>query len=289
MRKYVFFMLVFLILPAGALGFELPSFDVGNLLVSKVVTNREPSVSLSRPVDTQVVNNPVVFKWRYFDPEDDELEYYILQIDDDPKFWSPTSYQGIGSEHKLVLEEEGEHYWRVLVVNKNGQKLSDSSSFYLNPEMKVCDDGTPYFECSSNKPKYCSGGRLDDDCFRCGCDDGGVCSIGGECLSQECIDGTLYGECSKNKPFFCLNGNLQEVCSICGCDGEETCLADGDCVENANWLFIRVYARAYRLRPMNNAKAAIARGLIGQILDGTISPDKAVEIFKNGTGGLTQT
>ena len=64
---------------------------------------------------------------------------------------------------------------------------------------------------------------------------------------------------------------------------------DGDCVENANCLYIRAYARAYRLRPMNNAKAAIARGLIGQILDGTISSDKAVEIFKNGTGGLTQT
>ncbi|KKM04250.1 hypothetical protein LCGC14_1766140 [marine sediment metagenome] len=65
--------------------------------------------------------------------------------------------------------------------------------------------------------------------------------------------------------------------------------SDNNIPKEVGWFQLKIYARAYRLKPMNNAKAAIARGLIGQILDGTISPDKAVEIFKNGTGGLTQT
>ena len=62
---------------------------------------------------------------------------------------------------------------------------------------------------------------------------------------------------------------------------------DGDCVENANWLFIRVYARAYRLRPMSNEKAAIARELIGKYLDK--SDFNLVDEFNKRTGGLTQT
>ena len=113
-----------------------------------IVDNKLPSVTLSRPIDTQVVNNPLVLKWRYFDPEDDPLNYFVLQIDDDPRLLSPVNYYGDGEEFTVTLKTEGEYYWRVLVVNDFGQKLSDISSFYLDPEMKICDDGTAYFQCS---------------------------------------------------------------------------------------------------------------------------------------------
>ncbi len=53
------------------------------------------------------------------------------------------------------------------------------------------------------------------------------------------------------------------------------------------WKTMRIYARAYRLRPMNNVKAAIARGLIADLLADKIKSDEAVEMFNNRTGGLT--
>ena len=78
---------------------------------------------------------------------------------------------------------------------------------------------------------------------------------------------------------------------------------DADCVENSNWLSIRVYARAYRLRPMSNEKAEIARELVAKYLDATvmpleeivkkesrISPDAQKELvkeFNDRTGGPT--
>ncbi|KKK85162.1 hypothetical protein LCGC14_2776040, partial [marine sediment metagenome] len=68
---------------------------------------------------------------------------------------------------------------------------------------------------------------------------------------------------------------------------------DANCVENSNWLSIRVYARAYRLRPMSNEKAEIARELVAKYLDASalsleeivkkelrISPDAQIELVK---------
>jgi hypothetical protein len=46
-----------------------------------------------------------------------------------------------------------------------------------------CSDDTPYEECSSEKPKYCtSSGELIDDCNRCGCSsDSENCNSNGSC------------------------------------------------------------------------------------------------------------
>ena len=54
---------------------------------------------------------------------------------------------------------------------------------------------------------------------------------------------------------------------------------DGQCVEDDRWQSIRIYARAYRIRPMNNEKAKIARGLIADILDDKITSDEAIATF----------
>ena len=135
---------------------DLFNFELGSFITGKSVDNRNPSVTLSRPVDTQVVNNPVVFKWRYFDAEDDKMDFFILQIDDDHRFFSPKNYKGVGIEFKQTLDE-GTYYWRIKVVNKYGESFSNVWKFYVDPQMKVCDDGTPYFECSLEKPFYCSG------------------------------------------------------------------------------------------------------------------------------------
>ena len=231
MRKIVFILALFLLVSVVS-AFSLEDillFDLDSSIIGRSVNNRDPSVSLNRPVDTQVVNNPVVFKWRYFDPEDDELEMFILQIDDDPKMYSPMNYQGVGEEFTISLDEGGEYFWRVQVTNKYGKKLSEVWSFYLDPKMKVCEDGTAYFECSLNRPWHCDAGVLREKCQRCGCPKGGTCQLDGSCEILECSDGTLYSQCSWNQPFFCVNGKLKDVCSLCGCSEGEECTNDGNC------------------------------------------------------------
>jgi len=87
-----------------------------------------------------------------------------------------------------------------------------------------CTDGTPYGQCSTDKPKYCENGSLINKCSICGCPANTVCQDE-ICIQQEqkCPDGTLYGQCSTNKPKYCDNGNLVERCSICGCPSDYYC------------------------------------------------------------------
>lgn len=220
------FMIILLISSVSAFSFE-ELLDI-NFIMGKSVLNRGPTVTLNRPADTQVVNNPVIFKWRYFDPEDDDMYYYILQIDDDPRFFSPVNYKGVGTEHRLTLEG-GLYYWRVQAVNEFGGSFSDIWKFYVDPEAKICEDGTPYFECSNTRPNYCSAGILKNDCQRCGCSGLSSCQKDGSCLRLECVDGTAYGRCAVIKPFLCLDGELNEVCSVCGCKEGLVCALDEKC------------------------------------------------------------
>ena len=233
MKKIIIFLLAILIVPVvPAFSFDdLFDLELNDFVVGRNINNKDPSVTLSRPIDTQVVNNPVVFKWRYFDAENDLFSYFILQIDDDRNFFSPINYQVFEEEFKLFLDEErGDFFWRVQAVNKYGKSLSNSWRFFLNPELKVCEDGTAYFSCSRNMPFYCGSGDLKNDCQRCGCESNDICQVDGSCLRLTCSDGTAYGECSRNNPFLCLNGKLREVCNVCGCD-EGECLGDGSCGE----------------------------------------------------------
>lgn len=201
-------------------------------VVSIVFANINPSVALGAPTGTQVVNNPITFTWLYFDPEGDPLESYVLLVDDNKRFTSPVAYYGTRSESRKVHLplEDGLYYWRIEVVNKFGDEVSEVRSFFLNNKAKVCEDGTNYYECSLNKPKYCRAGVLVEDCIKCGCPTGELCSEGEVCIELKCNDGTKHGECSINKPGYCLStGILKEVCSLCGCSNGLECKIDGNC------------------------------------------------------------
>ena len=200
------------------------------LLIPFVIGNSDPSVTLSRPSDGEVVNNPVTFTWRYFDPEGDLLRYSIIQIDEDFVFNSPMNYLVEGDSFRIRLQKRGEYFWRVQVVNQFGSKISKSNRFFLNTEEKVCSDGTQYFECSVNKPLYCDNGILIDKCQKCGCNVDGNCQLGGNCLVRKCADGTLYGSCAGDKPNYCFQGVIKEVCSLCGCPDGLECVNDGGCM-----------------------------------------------------------
>jgi hypothetical protein len=53
--------------------------------------------------------------------------------------------------------------------------------------IRRCDDGTIYNKCSPDKPKYCVGGKLIDNCSLCGCPEGEECGVEG-CMKKEKIE-----------------------------------------------------------------------------------------------------
>lgn len=49
------------------------------------------------------------------------------------------------------------------------------------PLVQKCTDGTPYSQCSTNKPKYCEVGNLINKCSICGCSLGQSCNVDESC------------------------------------------------------------------------------------------------------------
>ena len=86
-----------------------------------------------------------------------------------------------------------------------------------NCVQQKCADGTPYNQCSINKPKYCNNGNLINKCSICGCMEGQQCQdgncivspIGSICQSYEVCDGSILsssdrrclGQCKLPKSF----------------------------------------------------------------------------------------
>jgi S1-C subfamily serine protease len=78
-----------------------------------------------------------------------------------------------------------------------------------------CTDGTPYNSCSFNTPgKYCSGGRLRDDCNTCGCAAGYSCPGNGECFL--CRQGYSAWQTDEGEGFCCPTGRDGYNDGTCG-------------------------------------------------------------------------
>jgi hypothetical protein len=206
------------------------SFSFANLL-GYVTKNNAPTLNLISPKNNGVANQ-LIFTWGYKDIEDDPQTQFLLQLDDDWRFESPYEFYGLDEKTlKVSLPlQEGDYYWRVKARDAYGWgEWSDWRRFDLDLSIKTCSDGTPFWQCSSNVPRYCDGGDLVEDCRRCGCGINEICQQNGICLANTCIDGSRYGDCSKYKPKFCQNGKLIEVCSLCGCPSDLECNPDGSC------------------------------------------------------------
>ena len=198
------------------------------------INNKGPVNTLIFPTDSIVVNgNYVDFGWNYEDAEGDNQVNYALEIDDDQRFLSPFTYYGFSETNRRVyiLLSNRDYYWRV--KSKDAFKwgeFSEAGTFYLDSSKKVCEDGTPYSQCSRNDLRFCDGGELTQDCKTCGCPINSECTLNGECVQKTCFDGTRYGFCnSRKQPNFCQNGAVKEVCSLCGCSEGKECNPDGTC------------------------------------------------------------
>lgn len=200
-------------------------------LIGYVTKNNAPTVDLTTPKNDGVANQ-LVFSWLYKDIENNPQTQYLLQLDDDWRFESPYNFYGL-TDKTLKLDvklKEGEYFWRVKAKDAyNWGEWSDWRKFDLDLSVKTCEDGTPFWQCSSKASFYCDGGNLIEDCRRCGCGINELCQSNGVCLANTCIDGARYGDCSKYKPKFCQNGKLIDVCSLCGCPSDLECNPSGDC------------------------------------------------------------
>ncbi len=205
-------------------------FRLGN---QGYIKNKAPELTPNYPTDGKVVSgNLVEFSWSFYDYEGDEQLNYNLEIDDDLRFVSPLSYYGLNEIKRKIYLVEGDktYYWRIRAKDLFGWgEFSATEEFYVDFSRKICEDGTLYFQCSSNDFKYCEAGELIEDCNLCGCPLNSECTLSGKCAERTCFDGTRYGTCSTKEPQFCQNGNLKEVCSLCGCPEEKECNADGTC------------------------------------------------------------
>ena len=207
---------------------------ISNLNLTGYITkNKLPSVTLSRPVDDEVLNSKTIkFMWRFIDIEDDEQTAFILQISNNNTFDSAKDIiqEEVGvtskNEKEVAIKniQSGKYYWRVKAKDKTDWgEFPKYYTFNIDLSPRVCTDNTPFYQCSKIKPFYCNG-DLFRRCSTCGCPEGFKCQSDETCIeAPNCIDSTKEGACSSNKPKYCKDNNLINKCSVCGCNADEIC------------------------------------------------------------------
>jgi hypothetical protein len=139
------------------------------------------------------------------------LEMYVKkntpgQTDGAYGFWADneliverTNVDLVGSTNYEFNEVMLDSYW-------NGGSPKEQNRYYDNfvistqrigcvgSQAQQCADGTPYGQCSANKPKYCDNGNLVDNCQQCGCPAGQSCQSDGSCSGQQGIPGDVTGD-----------------------------------------------------------------------------------------------
>lgn len=260
MKKIVILIILMVIFSSLVSGFGFGKIFAGNALnfvIGNIVTNKLPVTTLNAPSSNQVVSGRIVkFDWAYNDQEGDEQQEYILQIDDDYRFFTPFTYYGLTETVREVYipTGDGKYYWRVQSKDAYGWgKWSETRGIYLDQSEKICQDGTAFWKCSSTKPSYCDAGRLTENCQKCGCPANFACEGSGICSIQTCSDGTYYGSCSSEKPGYCQEGKLINLCSFCGCNEGRECTVSGSCAKT--------------IVQVENIEIVVKKSVLGRIAD----------------------
>ena len=63
------------------------------------------------------------------------------------------------------------------------EEITPEEKIEEKPAVQKCVDGTPYDQCSVNKPKYCDNGNLTNSCSICGCPYNQQCQTDGSCIT----------------------------------------------------------------------------------------------------------
>lgn len=76
-----------------------------------------------------------------------------------------------------------------LVSYSGGALVFNVTGFSVYSAAGSCADGTLYFQCSSEKPKYCDNGNLVYKCSVCNCSGTDLCYPDGKCVAKVCTEG----------------------------------------------------------------------------------------------------
>ncbi len=145
----------------------------GYLLDNETVTvtvgdvNRPPV--LSSVGDREVeVNNSFNFTISAIDPDGDDLTYSVINLPANASFNLSTR------TFSWYATNSGSYDVTFFVVDNGTPQLNDSEQITLlitEPEL-TCSDGTPYDQCSTDRPEYCLDGELVNRASICGCPSG---------------------------------------------------------------------------------------------------------------------
>lgn len=213
----------------------------------ETILNSPPKATIKKPQDNEVVSLSIPkIEWFYSDSEKDEQTMVLIQVAESPTFENPYETYWSGQETSAFLRtnlKDGTYYIRTQARDQySWGPLSDIYKFIVSSKTETCDDGTSYFKCSLNKPLYCDGGILINDCEKCGCDQDYSC-INKKCelIKKEvipelqktpeppktCENNTPYGACNKDRKY-CQEGKLIDNCELCGCEQGYNCI-DNKC------------------------------------------------------------
>ncbi|MFH1510112.1 MAG: hypothetical protein ABIF10_00345 [Candidatus Woesearchaeota archaeon] len=115
--------------------------------------------------------------------------------------------QSTETEIPCTDESCTEHYLEGKIGGVELISCKDSLENQMKMPAKVaaCEDGTPYNQCSTERPNYCDDGWLEDMCDICGCTAEKPYCIEGKCKTTSCLQlppAMWYGPDWEN---YCLN------------------------------------------------------------------------------------
>ncbi len=182
-------------------------------------------VTFSVPV-SRITSAELVFDVTGSDPDDilaqGRLKVYVYDGSKEEIFnnWI-TGSKTKRIDIKNYLKDSGVYFEFV------NEKSSDYRISNVRIEYTVvCSDGTPYGQCSINKPKYCDNGNLVDNCQLCNCSYGYYCkgdgSCGQDCTSGPCCDtstGRYYEPSDNHKCSDADSCSGDDLCTYNICDG----------------------------------------------------------------------
>tara|TARA_Y100000034_G_C6905177_1_gene419743 strand:- start:1384 stop:2148 length:765 start_codon:yes stop_codon:yes gene_type:complete len=230
-KKKIIFAILFILLISPILFFTIS-------LTERFTENSSPNTIIHKPMDTEVINTKQpIFEWVYKDKENDPQKEVLIQVAKTKNFENPHNIYLTGTKTKSKtnkLFEGGLHYVRIQTKDQfSWGEWSEVVQFTIDPIKKQCEDLTPYYTCSINKPLYCEAGDLIENCNECGCSEGYECADN-TCekiiVIETCEDGTYYNSCNEERKY-CNEGVLENNCNICGgCSEGEKCI-DNKCEE----------------------------------------------------------
>lgn len=100
-----------------------------------------------------------------------EAELSINELKDFLNFYISTNASQAVVDCSGNGPHSGKAYHLLLAAAKKAKK-----------SVPICNDGTEYGKCSSKMPKYCYGGKLEERCKICGCEENEQCDVSGKCV-----------------------------------------------------------------------------------------------------------